>query len=123
MKVSTSKFSLNKVATYENSYLCNEGGKLTLQFCGEFMLPDGRQGYPELAPYDAIHVGAAASSIPPALVEQLKPGGRMVIPVGDLFQDLVVVDKDLQGKLNQWEYTQVRYVPLTDRQLQLGKVE
>lgn len=84
---------------------------------------DGRQGYPELAPYDAIHVGAAASSIPPALVEQLKPGGRMVIPVGDLFQDLVVVDKDLQGKLNQWEYTQVRYVPLTDRQLQLGKVE
>lgn len=45
----------------------------------------------------------------------------MVIPVGDLFQDLVVIDKDLQGKVKQWDYTQVRYVPLTDRELQLGK--
>lgn len=82
---------------------------------------DGRLGFAERAPYDAIHVGAAAATVPPALLEQLKPGGRMVIPVGDLFQDLVVIDKDLQGEVTQWDYTQVRYVPLTDRQLQLGK--
>lgn len=83
---------------------------------------DGRQGFPDLAPYDAIHVGAAAEKVPPALVEQLKPGGRMVIPVGDIFQDLVVIDKDLQGEVKQWDFTEVRYVPLTDRQIQLGRV-
>lgn len=68
-------------------------------------------------------MGAAAATIPPALLEQLKPGGRMVIPVGDIFQDLVVIDKDLQGEVKQWDFTEVRYVPLTDRQIQLGKAQ
>lgn len=66
-------------------------------------------------------MGAAAATIPPALLEQLKPGGRMVIPVGDVLQDLVVIDKDLQGEVKQRNYIEVRYVPLTDRQIQLGK--
>ncbi|XP_038879001.1 protein-L-isoaspartate O-methyltransferase 1-like isoform X3 [Benincasa hispida] len=80
---------------------------------------DGRQGWPECAPYDAIHVGAAAAEIPPALIDQLKPGGRMVIPVGNIFQDLKVVDKDSDGSVNIHDETSVRYVPLTSREAQL----
>ena len=82
---------------------------------------DGRDGFPEHAPYDAIHVGAAAPSIPPALTDQLKPGGRLVIPVGEVFQELIVIDKDLKGELKKSEHLSVRYVPLTDRQSQLNK--
>lgn len=80
---------------------------------------DGRLGWPELAPYDAIHVGAAAPEIPPALLEQLKPGGRMVIPVGSYFQDLKVVDKNPDGSISVHSETSVRYVPLTSRGTQL----
>ncbi|XP_010695993.1 protein-L-isoaspartate O-methyltransferase isoform X2 [Beta vulgaris subsp. vulgaris] len=80
---------------------------------------DGRLGYPEAAPYDAIHVGAAAPEIPKALVEQLKPGGRLVIPVGTFFQDLQVIDKEQDGSLSTRTETSVRYVPLTSREEQL----
>ncbi|XP_077228838.1 protein-L-isoaspartate O-methyltransferase-like [Tasmannia lanceolata] len=80
---------------------------------------DGRQGWPEFAPYDAIHVGAAAPEIPPPLIDQLKPGGRMVIPVGNFFQDLMVVDKKTDGSLSIQTKTSVRYVPLTSRDAQL----
>ncbi|KAI0524466.1 hypothetical protein KFK09_003836 [Dendrobium nobile] len=80
---------------------------------------DGRLGWPELAPYDAIHVGAAACEIPTALLDQLKPGGRMVIPVGNIFQDLKVVDKNLNGSITIQTNTSVRYVPLTSRAAQL----
>ncbi|XP_048329388.1 protein-L-isoaspartate O-methyltransferase 1 isoform X2 [Ziziphus jujuba] len=80
---------------------------------------DGRLGWPELAPYDAIHVGAAAPEIPQPLIDQLKPGGRMVIPVGNIFQDLKVVDKNLDGSVSVRSETSVRYVPLTTRDAQL----
>ncbi|XP_047939035.1 protein-L-isoaspartate O-methyltransferase 1-like [Salvia hispanica] len=80
---------------------------------------DGRQGWPEFAPYDAIHVGAAAPEIPPALIEQLKPGGRLVIPVGTISQELKVVDKNADGTVNIQSETGVRYVPLTSREAQL----
>lgn len=56
-------------------------------------------GYAEKGPYDAIHVGAAAKTIPPALVEQLATPGRMIIPVGTYSQRLVQVDKDAQGEV------------------------
>ncbi|KAF4351305.1 hypothetical protein CsatB_018144 [Cannabis sativa] len=80
---------------------------------------DGRLGWPEFAPYDAIHVGAAAPEIPQPLIDQLKPGGRMVIPVGNIYQDLKVVDKKLDGSVTIRTETSVRYVPLTSREAQL----
>jgi protein-L-isoaspartate(D-aspartate) O-methyltransferase len=80
---------------------------------------DGREGWPEHAPYDAIHVGAAAPEIPQPLIDQLKPGGRMVVPVGNIFQDLKVVDKNLDGSISIRSETSVRYVPLTSKDAQI----
>ncbi|XVE54578.1 hypothetical protein DITRI_Ditri03aG0092800 [Diplodiscus trichospermus] len=80
---------------------------------------DGREGWPECAPYDAIHVGAASPKIPQPLLDQLKPGGRMVIPVGDIFQDLKVVDKNSDGSISIRSETSVHFVPLTSRDAQL----
>jgi protein-L-isoaspartate(D-aspartate) O-methyltransferase len=76
---------------------------------------DGYFGWKEHAPYDGIIVTAAASHIPPPLIEQLKPGGRIVIPVGPPlgFQQLFVLEKDLEGKITQRSIMGVRFVPLT----------
>ncbi|KAI0696816.1 protein-L-isoaspartate O-methyltransferase [Cytidiella melzeri] len=76
---------------------------------------DGRKGYPREAPYDAIHVGAAAPTLPEALVQQLASPGRMFIPVGTSRQVIIQVDKDEQGNVTQKELMGVMYVPLTDR--------
>jgi protein-L-isoaspartate(D-aspartate) O-methyltransferase len=75
---------------------------------------DGYAGWPEKAPFDGIVVTAAADSIPPALVEQLAPGGRLVMPVGDQPSDqrLMLVEKDATGRLGSREITPVRFVPL-----------
>ncbi|KAL1207256.1 Protein-L-isoaspartate O-methyltransferase 2 [Cardamine amara subsp. amara] len=81
---------------------------------------DGRKGWQEFAPYDAIHVGAAASKIPQPLLDQLKPGGRMVIPLGTYLQELKVIDKSEDGSVKVHTETSVRYVPLTSRDEQLG---
>lgn len=80
----------------------------------EVRIGDGYQGWPERAPFDAIVVTAAAPSIPPALVAQLKPGGRMVIPVGATgdVQRLLLVTKDAAGMVAQREVLPVRFVPL-----------
>ncbi|TVU15549.1 hypothetical protein EJB05_39074, partial [Eragrostis curvula] len=80
---------------------------------------DGRLGFPDAAPYNAIHVGAAAPEIPKPLLEQLKPGGRMVIPVGSYMQELQVVDKKADGSISVRTDASVRYVPLTSRASQL----
>ncbi len=76
---------------------------------------DGYFGWAERAPFDAIVVTAAADHVPPPLIEQLKAGGRMVIPLGSPFlaQMLVVVEKDAQGKVRTRNITPVRFVPLT----------
>jgi protein-L-isoaspartate(D-aspartate) O-methyltransferase len=76
---------------------------------------DGSLGWPEKAPFDRIIVTAAAEHLPKPLLEQLKPGGRMVIPVGEsLFaQDLLLVSKSIDGKLQQRSILPVRFVPLT----------
>ena len=76
---------------------------------------DGYYGLEDEAPFDAIMVTAAATYIPPPLVRQLKPGGRMVIPVGPQFhlQQLMIVDKDADGEITTRQVLPVRFVPLT----------
>jgi protein-L-isoaspartate(D-aspartate) O-methyltransferase len=74
---------------------------------------DGYQGWSEHAPYDGIMVTAAPDHIPPALIAQLKPGGRLVIPVGVHFQDLMVIAKATDGTWTSTSIIPVRFVPLT----------
>lgn len=76
---------------------------------------DGYYGWKDYAPFDAIIVTAATGSIPPPLIQQLKPGGRMVIPVGSAFftQQLMLVEKTPAGKFTTRQLLPVRFVPLT----------
>ncbi|MFQ5939162.1 MAG: protein-L-isoaspartate(D-aspartate) O-methyltransferase [Alphaproteobacteria bacterium] len=75
---------------------------------------DGRLGWAEHAPFDAIVVTAAARKVPPALIDQLKPGGRMAIPIGGRFmsQDLTLVEKAMDGKVSKRSILPVAFVPL-----------
>jgi protein-L-isoaspartate(D-aspartate) O-methyltransferase len=77
---------------------------------------DGYLGWPEEAPFDAVIVTAAAPEIPPALLEQLAPRGRLIMPVGprDGMQWLVLVEKDARGGLGQRTLLPVRFVPLVE---------
>lgn len=76
---------------------------------------DGYFGWEEHAPFDGIIVTAAATHIPPPLVEQLKPGARMIIPVGPPMQvqQLMIVEKRDDGTVSQRSVMPVRFVPLT----------
>jgi protein-L-isoaspartate(D-aspartate) O-methyltransferase len=86
----------------------------------EIVTGDGRLGYPQGGPYDAIHVGAAAPNRPNALIEQLKPGGRLVVPVGVGNQQMMIYDKSPDGfEVHERATLGVRYVPLTDKAKQL----
>ena len=80
----------------------------------EARVGDGYQGWPEHAPYDGIIVTAAASHIPPPLIAQLKPGARLVIPVGGVYeaQQLLVVEKDAAGRVTERPVLPVAFVPL-----------
>lgn len=81
----------------------------------EYHIGDGAAGCPERAPFDGIMVTAAARAIPQALLDQLAPGGRLVIPLGadPLGQDLVLVEKDARGATHQRCLFPVAFVPLT----------
>ena len=78
-------------------------------------LGDGYFGWKEHAPFDSIIVTAAATHVPPPLIEQLKPGGRMVIPVGSQFttQWLLLIEKGAGGQIVSRQIAPVRFVPLT----------
>jgi len=76
---------------------------------------DGSKGYPEKAPYDRIVVTAAAPTVPEPLIEQLKPNGILLIPVGSVswFQNLIRITKRLDGKTKEENLGGVAFVPLT----------
>ena len=82
---------------------------------------DGWRGETAHGPYDAIHVGAAAPEVPQALIEQLRPGGRIVIPVGGRDQqDFLQIDKASDGGLVQTLITRTRFVPLVGTPVSTG---
>jgi protein-L-isoaspartate(D-aspartate) O-methyltransferase len=76
---------------------------------------DGYRGWPEHAPFDGILVAAAAPHVPQPLLDQIKPGGRLVIPVGQPYsaQELLVIDKLDSGELRRRSVLPVAFVPLT----------
>ncbi len=94
-----------------------EAARATLQRLGyanvSTRFGDGYLGWPERSPFDAIIiVTAAPDHVPPALVAQLKPGGRLVTPVGSLWQELMVLTQNLDGSTTTRTAGAVRFVPL-----------
>jgi len=81
----------------------------------EVRIGDGYYGWPEQAPFDAIIVTAAANHIPPPLLQQLKPGGKMIIPVGSQFstQQLILITRSENDEFITRQILPVRFVPLT----------
>lgn len=86
-----------------------------------FVTKDGYSGYAEKSPYNVIHVGGATPTVPQALYDQLKPGGRMIIPVGPPggTQYLELHDKSENGKITKKRLMGVRYASLTTKEKQL----
>ena len=78
---------------------------------------DGYRGWPEYAPFDSIMVTAAPREVPQPLIDQLKPGGRLVVPVGSQAsgQSLLVIEKKHDGSVTRRNVLAVRFVPLTDQ--------
>ena len=73
---------------------------------------NGWLGWPEQAPFERIILTAAPPEVPPTLIEQLRPGGRLVAPVGEEWQELVVIDKDAAGKIHRHDEYAVMFVPM-----------
>ena len=76
------------------------------------ILGDGYKGWPGAAPYDIVIVTAAPEEVPDALVAQLKPGGRLVIPVGSYSQELRLIEKDANGRTRARSVAPVMFVPM-----------
>lgn len=77
-----------------------------------FITGDGTKGLPDQAPFDRIHVGAAANKIPPVLLEQLSIKGKLVIPQGIDFQDIILIQKTSRDKYQQKNFPGFSFVPL-----------
>jgi protein-L-isoaspartate(D-aspartate) O-methyltransferase len=108
-----------KVYTIEFNKKLYQKAKSFLQDLGykaSFHLGDGSQGWPTFAPYDKIIVTAGAPTLPDALIEQLKPGGILVIPVGDEdHQEMWKIKKDREGKITRESHDFFRFVPLVGK--------
>lgn len=110
---------VDHVYTVEIVTTLAESAKATLQRLGysnvSVRAGDGYAGWPERAPFDGIIVTAAAEHIPQPLIDQLKPGGKLVIPVGEEhgYQELLSVTVDADGQVQKRALLPVRFVPLT----------
>ena len=107
-------FGMNNICKNHKDLL--DKGIIKLYCC------DGRLGLKEEMPFYCIHVGAASEQVPESLLNQLDFGGRMVIPIGKdgEVQFIYVIDKDLYGKISYTKELEVRFVPLTSVEKQLG---
>ena len=106
--------SIQNISKHYKHYI--DSGKINI------ILADGRDGLPNEAPFDVIHVGAAVEVIPKTLLDQLANGGRMLIPVGKPgFQLLTIIDKDKDGKIKKKKTFPVGFVPLTSKEKQVSK--
>lgn len=111
-----------KVCTIELVAALGEAASKRLKKLGyeniESRIGNGYAGWPEHAPYDGIIVTAAAEYVPEALIEQLKPGGRLVIPVGRpyMHQELLLMEKGAQGEISSKSIIGVSFVPLIEEQ-------
>ncbi len=105
-----------KVIAIERIPELAERARNTLEYLGydnvKIVIGDGSKGYEPEAPYDKIYVTASAPDIPEPLIKQLKPGGKMVIPIGKYDQYLYVVEKDEKGKIHKRIWGPVRFVLL-----------
>jgi protein-L-isoaspartate(D-aspartate) O-methyltransferase len=101
-----------------------EQARTTLETLGyknvRIRIGDGYMGWPENAPFDRIIVTAAPDHVPQPLIDQLKPGGKMIIPVGRMEQDLVLIEKSEQG-VSRRSTIPVRFVPMTGRAQSIRK--
>jgi len=108
-QVAREVYSVERVQPlYERATACLkelETRNVTLRYA------DGNMGLPEVAPFDGIIMAAAATHVPPALLEQLAPGGRMVLPLGAQEQYLCLIERDAQG-YRETRLEPVRFVPL-----------
>lgn len=106
-----------EVVTVEREPSLSQQASKVLEMLGYtniiFVVGDGTEGYPSLAPYDRIIVTAGAPFIPQPLIEQLAPGGRLVIPVGHRYEQvLTLAEKDKQGTVHISEHGYCVFVPL-----------
>lgn len=99
---------IEPLAERASAHLADVGSNVTV------ITGDGGLGHLEGAPYDAISVTAAAREVPQPLLDQLAPGGRLVMPVGRGREDLILVTRTADGDVRE-TITQVRFVPLTGR--------
>ena len=107
--------SIDNISKHHSNLL--KEGKVILKNC------DGKKGFKEMAPYQAIHVGAAAAEIPNDLIDQLDKNGRMFIPVGGQYESqyIYVIDKNSNGNITEKRVMSVNYVPLTTVEKQIGR--
>ena len=109
VKMNAQVYSIER---HRNLYKNAKSSLLKLNYRAHLFYGDGYFGLPQEAPFDKILVTCGAAEVPLALVEQLKPGGHMVIPIGFKTQIMTKISKDLGGNITKLEYENFQFVPM-----------